>query len=202
MYNLIRKDIVMQKKTLWILLPIQLVYLSLNIGYVWIGFVFSIVIIMNAFSMDEKSSINTLLNSLPYTRKEMVSSKYIGVLVFTLIVIFGLFIGNLILNQELMAWKEIMLIISLVMIVASFILPFSYQFKSQYLLIASIVLFVIYMVVINMIFYNLNEVIINFVEKLLSLQTLSFYLMTSGSILILFACSWLLSIRIFKNKVL
>ncbi|TRZ40587.1 ABC-2 transporter permease [Niallia circulans] len=202
MYNLIRKDIVMQKKTLWILLPIQLVYLSLNIGYVWIGFVFSIVIIMNAFSMDEKSSINTLLNSLPYTRKEMVSSKYIGVLVFTLIVVSGLFIGNLILNQELMAWKEIMLIISLVMIVASFILPFSYQFKSQYLLIASIVLFVIYMVVINMIFYNLNEVIINFVEKLLSLQTLSFYLMTSGSILILFACSWLLSIRIFKNKVL
>ncbi|MED3961227.1 ABC-2 transporter permease [Niallia taxi] len=202
MYNLIRKDIVMQKKTLWILLPIQLVYLSLNIGYVWIGFVFSIVIIMNAFSMDEKSSINTLLNSLPYTRKEMVSSKYIGVLVFTLIVIFGLFIGNLILNQELMAWKEIMLIISLVMIVASFILPFSYQFKSQYLLIASIVLFVLYMVIINMIFHNLNEVIMNFVEKLLSLQTLSFYLITSGSILILFACSWLLSIRIFKNKVL
>lgn len=202
MYNLIRKDIVMQKKTLWILLPIQLVYLSLNIGYVWIGFVFSIVIIMNAFSMDEKSSINTLLNSLPYTRKEMVSSKYIGVLVFTLIVISGLFIGNLILNQELMAWKEIMLIISLVMIVASFILPFSYQFKSQYLLIASIVLFVIYMVIINMIFHNLNEVIMNFVEKLLSLQTLSFYLITSGSILILFACSWLLSIRIFKNKVL
>ncbi|MCT2345697.1 ABC-2 transporter permease [Niallia taxi] len=202
MYNLIRKDIVMQKKTLWILLPIQLVYLSLNIGYVWIGFVFSIVIIMNAFSMDEKSSINTLLNSLPYTRKEMVSSKYIGVLVFTLIVISGLFIGNLILNQELMAWKEIMLIISLVMIVASFILPFSYQFKSQYLLIASIVLFVLYMVIINMIFHNLNEVIMNFVEKLLSLQTLSFYLITSGSILILFACSWLLSIRIFKNKVL
>lgn len=202
MYNLIRKDIVMQKKTLWILLPIQLVYLSLNIGYVWIGFVFSIVIIMNAFSMDEKSSINTLLNSLPYTRKEMVSSKYIGVLVFTLIVISGLFIGNLILNQELMAWKEIMLIISLVMIVASFILPFSYQFKSQYLLIASIVLFVIYMVIINMIFHNLNEVIMNFVEKLISLQTLSFYLITSGSILILFACSWLLSIRIFKNKVL
>ncbi|MDE5054123.1 ABC-2 transporter permease (plasmid) [Niallia taxi] len=202
MYNLIRKDIVMQKKTLWILLPIQLVYLSLNIGYVWIGFVFSIVIIMNAFSMDEKSSINTLLNSLPYTRKEMVSSKYIGVLVFTFIVISGLFIGNLILNQELMAWKEIMLIISLVMIVASFILPFSYQFKSQYLLIASIVLFVIYMVIINMIFHNLNEVIMNFVEKLLSLQTLSFYLITSGSILILFACSWLLSIRIFKNKVL
>ena len=192
----------MQKKTLWILLPIQLVYLSLNIGYVWIGFVFSIVIIMNAFSMDEKSSINTLLNSLPYTRKEMVSSKYIGVLVFTLIVISGLFIGNLILNQELMAWKEIMLIISLVMIVASFILPFSYQFKSQYLLIASIVLFVLYMVIINMIFHNLNEVIMNFVEKLLSLQTLSFYLITSGSILILFACSWLLSIRIFKNKVL
>ncbi len=202
MYNLIRKDIVMQKKTLWILLPIQLVYLSLNIGYVWIGFVFSIVIIMNAFSMDEKSSINTLLNSLPYTRKEMVSSKYIGVLMFTLIVISGLFIGNLILNQELMAWKEIMLIISLVMIVASFILPFSYQFKSQYLLIASIVLFVLYMVIINMIFHNLNEVIMNFVEKLLSLQTLSFYLITSGSILILFACSWLLSIRIFKNKVL
>ncbi|RCK09630.1 hypothetical protein DT075_35620 [Bacillus licheniformis] len=59
------------------------VYLMLDISPIWVGVVFSIVISMYAFSIDEKSSIHMLLNSLPYTRKEIVSSKYIVVVLFT-----------------------------------------------------------------------------------------------------------------------
>ncbi|MED4729383.1 ABC-2 transporter permease [Aneurinibacillus migulanus] len=201
MFNLIRKDIILQKKNLMILLPALFVYLTLNISYIWSGFVFSIVIIMSAFSIDEKSRINTLLNSLPYTRREIVSSKYIGVLIFTLIVVLTIFIGNLIIHRELTLWKDLMFIVSLVMVSTSFILPFSYQFKSQYLFIGSLVLIGIYMVLISTMFQNLNDIIRENVQIVLSLQNINVYLLIIFSIIILYVCSWLLSIRIYRNKV-
>jgi len=82
MFNLIRKDIVLQKITLLIMLPLLVVYLFLENSSVWGGIIFSIAIIMNAYNIDEKSSIHMLLNSLPYTRNEIVSSKYIGAFIF------------------------------------------------------------------------------------------------------------------------
>ncbi|MEC1446936.1 ABC-2 transporter permease [Bacillus haynesii] len=86
MFNLIRKDIVLQKKTLAVLFLGLCVYLTLDVSPIWVGIAFSIAIFMNAISIDEKSSIHMLLNSLPYTRKEIVSSKYIVVVLFTCMV--------------------------------------------------------------------------------------------------------------------
>ncbi|MBT9249623.1 ABC-2 transporter permease [Bacillus halotolerans] len=200
MFHLIRKDIILQKKSLMILLPILFVYLTLNISYIWSGFVFSIVIIMNVFSMDEKARINTLLNSLPYTRREIVSSKYIGVLIFTLIVVLTIFIGNLIIHRELTFWIDLMFIVCLVMVSASFIFPFSYQFKSQYLFKGSLILFGIYMVLVSTLFRNVNDIIRENIRILLSVQNLNVYLFILFSVIILYVCSWLLSIRIYRNK--
>lgn len=183
-----------------ILLPVLFVYLTLNISYIWSGFVFSIVIIMNVFSMDEKARINTLLNSLPYTRREIVSSKYIGVLIFTLIVVLTIFIGNLIIHRELTFWIDLIFIVCLVMVSASFIFPFSYQFKSQYLFKGSLILFGIYMVLVNTLFRNVNDIIRENIRILLSVQNLNVYLFILFSVIILYVCSWLLSIRIYRNK--
>lgn len=92
MFNLILKDIILQKKTLAASFLVLCVYLMLDISPIWVGVVFSIVISMYAFSIDEKSSIHMLLNSLPYTRKEIVSSKYIVVVLFTSMVAAAIFI--------------------------------------------------------------------------------------------------------------
>ncbi|HJF31761.1 MAG TPA: ABC-2 transporter permease, partial [Sporosarcina psychrophila] len=139
MFNLIRKDILLQKTTLLILLPLLVVFLFMENSYVWIGIIFSISIVMNAYSVDEKSASHILLNSLPYTRKEIVSSKYIGTFIFIGSVIFTIFIGNLIIHQEIMMWKDILLIVSSVMVAISLLFPFSYKFKSQYMLIGALV---------------------------------------------------------------
>ena len=200
MYNLIRKDFIIQKKALLILFPILFVYLILNTANIWIGFVFSIVIIMNTFSMDEKPNITALLNSLPYTRKEIVSSKYIGVLIFTLFVIFALFIGNYVIHRELIDWKEIMFIMSLVMMVTSFTIPFSYQFKSQYLLIGSLFLFIGYLIIANTLVKNINDEIRNLIQFLIELQGLQSYLLFIVPVIVIYGCSWLLSIRIYRKK--
>lgn len=201
MFNWIRKDILLQKTTLLILLPLLVVFLYVENSYVWIGIIFSISIAMNAYSVDEKLASHMLLNSLPYTRKEIVSSKYIGTLIFISLVVFTIFIGNLIIHQEIMMWKDILLIVSSVMVAISFFFPFSYQFKSQYMLIGGLISLAIYLVLIPLAIPNVNDIIREFVQTLLTLQTAQFYLFITFSVTALYACSWLLSIRIYSKKV-
>lgn len=201
LFNLIRKDILLQKTTLLILLPMLIVYLFLENSIIYGGILFSIAIIMNAFSVDEKSSIHMLLNSLPYTRKEIVSSKYMGALVFIGMVVFTIFVGNALIHQELMIWKDILFIVGLVMVAISLLFPFSYKFKSQYMFIGGLVLLVIYLAVIPLIIPNVNDQIRGFVHEVLTLPTTQFYLFIGLSVIVLYACSWLLSIRIYGKKV-
>lgn len=201
MFNLIRKDIVLQKPTLLILLPALIVILFLERSSIWEGIIFSIAIIMNAYATDEKSAIHILLNSLPYTRKEIVSSKYVGALIFTGIIVFTIFIGNLIIHQEITIWNDILLIVSPVMVAISLLFPFSYKFKSQYMLIAALVSLAIYLVIVPLLIPNVNDKIREFVQMLLTIQTAQLYLIIALSVIALYTCSWLLSIRIYSKKV-
>ncbi|MDA7028333.1 ABC-2 transporter permease [Bacillus sp. CLL-7-23] len=201
MFNLIHKDIVLQKKTLAVLFLGLCAYLILDASPIWVGIAFSIAISMNTFSIDEKSSIHILLNSLPYTRKEIVSSKYIVVVLFTLMMAAAIFIGNFMIHGEFILWKDILFMIAIVIVAASFMLPFCYKFKSNYLLIASIIAFVLYMLIINFVVQNLNDKMREFIHMLLTLQNTPLYLIVAISVITLYGCSWILSIRIYRNKV-
>ena len=151
--------------------------------------------------MDEKPSINILLNSLPYTRREIVSSKYVGACVFTLIILFTMFIGNLMINNEVMPLKQLLFILSMVAVFISFAFPFSFQFKSQYLLIAFAILFVGYFVMIGVFIPDLNDRIRYIVHLYFNYNNLLVYLITIIIVLILYILSWMISIRIYKKKV-
>jgi ABC-type transport system involved in multi-copper enzyme maturation permease subunit len=183
------------------LLPALIVILFLERSSIWEGIIFSIAIIMNAYATDEKSAIHILLNSLPYTRKEIVSSKYVGALIFTGIIVFTIFIGNLIIHQEITIWNDILLIVSPVMVAISLLFPFSYKFKSQYMLIAALVSLAIYLVIVPLLIPNVNDKIREFVQMLLTIQTAQLYLIIALSVIALYTCSWLLSIRIYSKKV-
>ncbi|MCI1591879.1 ABC-2 transporter permease [Heyndrickxia oleronia] len=201
MFNLIRKDLTLQKKTLAALLLGLCIYLFLDASPLWVGIVFSIAISMNAISMDEKSSIHMLINSLPYTRKEIVSSKYIVMVLFTLMVAATIFIGNFIIHGELFEWKDILLMVGIVMVAISLMLPFCYKFKSNYLFIATIIGFGVYLLVINFVIQNLNDRIRESVHMLLTLGNTQLYVLIGLLVIILYIGSWLLSIRIYRNKV-
>ena len=201
MLNLIRKDIVLQKGTLLILLPALFLYLLVGRSDIWVGVIFCIAIIMQSFALDEKSSTNLFLNSLPYTRKELVSSKYIVALAFTLLVVSTIVVGNLILHGELARWDQLLFTASVVVLFVSFAFPFSYQFKSQYLMIACIVLFVLYLVVVNRFILDLNDRIREVVETLLTIDNAVLYAGGILSVVLLYFFSWMLSIRIYSRKV-
>lgn len=200
MLNLIRKDMILQKKTLPFMLLFLFVYLFVNVSTSWVAIVFCIVIIMNAFQTDETSSANLLLNSLPYTRKEIVSSKYIGALIFIFLTLLTIFIGNWMIHREIMQWEILLFITSIVMGLISFAFPFSYLFNSKYLLIGFGGVFVVYMVTLSFI-PNLNDRVREVVQTVLSLDNSLFYIGIILSVGLLYVLSWILSIRIYSRKV-
>ncbi len=203
MLNLIIKDILVQKKLLVFYIATIIIYLLLDASTVFIAIIYSIIFIKHAFSIDEKDNVNILLNSLPYTRKEIVSSKYIGAIVFTVTIIVITYLGSFLLNGENIAvvWKEILLIMGLVMITLALILPLSYKFKSQYLAIASIVLFGIYLFIITFIIPHFNDSVRQLIHKFMILPEVQMYMITIIPIIILYVGSWLLSVRIYERKV-
>lgn len=202
MVNLILKDIIIQKNTIIIYIATIILYLLADVSPIYLGILYSVVFIMNTFSVDDKGNANILLNSLPYTRKEVVSSKYMGALIFTSVIIFIIYLGDFLLNGkgELFLWREILLIIGLVMVTTSFILPISYKFKSKHLVMILGALVGLYLVTITILLPNLHDILREVVRNFLALQETQMYFVAILTTVILYIGSWLLSIRIYERK--
>lgn len=203
MYNLIRKDFLIQKNILIVHLAILFLSPLLVGANMYVGFIFSLSFILSACSVDEKDNINILLNSLPYTRKEIVSSKYIGALLFTLLAVIVMYVGDFLLNGEnvLLLWKKMLLIIGLVMLITSFLIPFLLRFKMQHLHIAMGAIAVMYFFTIGFFVKNLNDILRELTRKFLTLQETQIYSVAIATVVLLYIGSWLLSIRIYERKV-
>ncbi len=203
MINLILKDVLIQKKIILFYIATIIIYLLAGVpSLIPLGFLYSVIFILNAFAYDEKDNANMLLNSLPYTRKEIVSSKYIGSLIFTTIFVFMIYAGDFLINGNggLFIWKEMLFIIGLVMVAISFMFPISYKFKTHYLLIALGVLLGIYMFTISLL-VPINDILREIARKFLTLQETQMYSIAIITTVILYIGSWLLSIRIYEKKV-
>ncbi|MCA0172918.1 ABC-2 transporter permease [Bacillus sp. RAR_GA_16] len=200
--NLIRKDIVLLKKTMLVLLAILCVYLILDFSIIWVGILCSIVISMQSFTLDEKSTIHLLLNSLPYTRKEIVSSKYIVAVLLTLLIGTVTYVGNIIIHGEMTSWKELLFMVAVVMVILSFVYPFCYKFKSNYLMIAAIGLIALYLLTVTFFIKDLHDRIRAFVNLFLTFNTSVAYLVIGILVIFLYIGSGVLSTRIYRKKLL
>ncbi|KOP80916.1 hypothetical protein AMS59_00240 [Lysinibacillus sp. FJAT-14745] len=202
MFNLILKDVLIQKNVILFYIATIIVYLFADVSPILIVPLYSLVFINMTFSYDEKDNANILLNSLPYTRKEIVTSKYVGALIFTALFLMITYVGNYLINgtEASFPWKAILLIIGLVMVAISFMLPVFYKFKRQYLVIASGALVGIYLVTVKLFVPNFNEKLRELTQKFLTLQETQMYFIAILTIVILYIGSWLLSIRIYERK--
>ncbi|MFJ7980992.1 ABC-2 transporter permease [Lysinibacillus xylanilyticus] len=202
MINLILKDVLIQKNVILFYIATIIIYLFADVSPIFIVPLYSLVFINMTFSYDEKDNANILLNSLPYTRKEIVTSKYVGALIFTALFIMITYGGNYLINgtETSFSWKAILLIIGLVMVAISFMLPVFYKFKRQYLVIASGALVGIYLVTIKFFVPNFNEKLRELTQKFITLQEMQMYFIAIFTIVILYIGSWILSIRIYERK--
>lgn len=202
MFNLMRKDFILQKDRL-------IIYLGLLLFYLWsdfyivisVGFITSL-FVMNSHYYDEREKINIMLNSLPYTRKEIVSAKYIEAIIVTAIVLIFTIIGKSIFDGTLISvtMEEIILCFIGTMIFTAIYLPFFFKFTQQYLLVAFAMLFVIVVMVARIVIDWFSPSLTKMIQFLKSLPAIELYSIAIIVVILFYAISWMLSIRIYSKK--
>ncbi|MER2037134.1 MAG: ABC-2 transporter permease [Solibacillus sp.] len=201
MLTLLKKDFILHQKVLagtFILLILCMVF---DLSALFVAIIFIISTSHSFLSVDDRSNIQILLSALPYTRKEIVTYRYLSVLVIAFLYIGCIFIGDWLFNAQLMYWKEIFFVVSIVCIIMSVIFPFSYLFKSMFIHYLFGGLLVLYLILVSTFIPNLNDLFREGTKKIM--QTSDSQLFAWGSIilLILYITSWYISFRIYEKKV-
>jgi len=199
--QLVKKDFLIHKNILLGMLAAMIVYMISDVSPIFLGLLFAFTMTMHIFSSDEKRTAQVLLSSLPLTRKEIVSSKYIAAFLYIAIIMGILIAGSFIIQQEQPNWTHLGLVAMASLIIVAFIYPFSYKFASKYLLITFVIGFALYMLAINLLITDLNQLVYDFLLKLRFLMEARVMIFTFITVFILYCVSWLLSIKIYEKKV-
>ncbi|MEC0902394.1 MULTISPECIES: ABC-2 transporter permease [Bacillus] len=142
MFNLIRRDVILQKKQLLIFIPFIVIFIILGVPPVLIFLVASIFIPFNTYAYDEKVETNILLNSLPYTRREIIASRYIGAIVYMILSI-GVTSLVLFTFNEPFTITDIAIGSGLFLLFVAFTFPLFYIFKPGYITTVVLISFII-----------------------------------------------------------
>lgn len=202
MFNLIKKDFVIQKTQILLFIPF-IMFFAIFADHISPAFVFllaSTYIPLNGYIYDEQVESNILLNSLPYTRKEIVAAKYVGA-VFYMILSIG--VASIILylfNYDFMI-KDIAIAMGLFFIFTAFAFPLFYILKPGYIGIAVLVGMIILVVILPPLFRFLTEHLSAITEFLTSLSTTTIYLSGAFISIGLYLISWMVSQFIYQRKV-
>ncbi|MGG4438656.1 ABC-2 transporter permease [Priestia megaterium] len=210
MYNLIRKDFILQKYLMLFYLFIAIFYTMTDMSMGLIITVLSVFFTINSHYYDEKGKNNVLINSLPFSRKQIIASKYIGVLIFlfitTLIIWLIRFICQDIVSNSMTGGSitELLTSYAIAILFVSFYFPFFYRFPNRILL-SSFSILVIMMVALGKTivsrFGNVMSDFINGIQTFFSqFSTTGLYISAFVITILIFSSSWFLTLKIYENK--
>lgn len=205
MLNLIKKDLILQKTTLpaYLLFLISYLWVGMDVAYVII--ICSAVFVIVSHQSDAKDNANILINSLPYSRKEIISSKYIGTLLFTLVIMPFCLVGKYFITDGMkfqIPLESFVLSFLAVMLIAAFYIPFFVAFKVQTLVPIFIFLSIGVVFLLRKTPYLFNKYAKDVVTFLNETSDLKLFLILTAIAVGCYAVSWVLSIRIYQNKAL
>jgi ABC-2 type transport system permease protein len=132
MFNLIRRDVILQKRLLVLFIPCLLFLIIMNANAAFIFLFASIYIPFNTYAYDERTETNILLNSLPYTRNEIIASRYLGALVYMILAVAITSVILLLFNRSF-SITDIALSIGLFLLFVAIAFPLFYIFKPGYI---------------------------------------------------------------------
>ncbi|WP_027624176.1 ABC-2 transporter permease [Clostridium lundense] len=141
MLNLIFKDIIVQKRNLLFMLlyliicifafrsmPSQAILYVITLTYIFF-------FITGSYSYDEKNKSHLMISSLPITRKEIIISKYISIIIYNIVSLFVVFIFillakllNLPLTTEFFTLNDVINIFTVSLILGSIMFPIYSKF--------------------------------------------------------------------------
>ncbi|QAS51298.1 ABC-2 transporter permease [Halobacillus litoralis] len=201
MFNLIRRDVILQKRQLLFFIPFILFFIFTNSHPVLTFLVASIFIPFNAYAYDEKAETNLLLNSLPYTRKEIISSRYLGAVIYMILAI-ALSSLALFLMDKPFTIRDIAIGSGLFLTFSAFTFPLFYIFKQGYIFTIVLVSFLVLAGIGPSILLYLGT---HFTPLTDFLANLSVQFLYTGAVLsgvIVYVISWSISHVIYQRKAL
>lgn len=200
MLQLVKKDFFIHKKIILAMLAVLIVYMLIEIPPIFLGVLFAFTMSLHIFSSDEKPHTKVLLSSLPFTRKEIVSAKYIAALLYTLVIVVILVAGTIIINQQQPDWTLISFVVVSSLCIVTIAYPVCYQFESKYLMFVFVIGFAIYLLVGNLFVKNLHEYINQFIVDAMNFMQGENLWLVCLVALILYIASWFVSVKIYERK--
>lgn len=199
MLNLIRRDAILQKKQLFIFLPFILFFVVLGMNPIFIFLVASIFIPFNAYAYDEKAETNILLNSLPYTRKEIITARYLGAVIYMVLSI-GLASLVMFIFNKPFALTDIAIGTGLFLLFAALTFPLFQVFKPGSITTVILISFVLLTWLMQWILSNAAEHIPSITDFIASVSAPALYGVPAFIILVIYAASWTVSTFIYERK--
>ncbi|GAB2562501.1 ABC-2 transporter permease [Gracilibacillus alcaliphilus] len=201
MFNLIKKDVIIQKAQILLFIPLIMFFaiFAKHVSPAFIFFVASTFIPLNAYIYDERVESNILLNSLPYTRKEIVAARYLGAIVYMLCSIGAAGIILLVFNYEYML-RDIAIAAGLFFLFTAFAFPLFYILKPGYIGMVVLISIIALAAVMPPVIRFLAKHLTSITEFLTSLSMTTIYFSSAGIAIGLYLLSWLFSQFIYQRK--
>lgn len=210
MYNLIRKDFILQKYLMLFYLFIAIFYTMTDMSMGLVITVLSVFFTINSHYYDEKGKNNVLINSLPFSRKQIIASKYIGVLIFlfitTLIIWLIRFICQDIVSNSMTGGSitELLTSYAIAILFVSFYFPFFYRFPNRILLSGFSILVIMMVALGKTIVSRFGNVMSDFINGIQAFSsqfsTTGLYISAFVITILIFSSSWFLTLKIYENK--
>lgn len=196
------KDLIIQKKQLYLFIPFIVFYafFGKHMSPSFIFLMASLYIPLNSYIYEEQVDANVLLNSLPYTRKEIVVAKYMGAIIY---MVMAVAVTSVILYVARFpfTWQDIALAVGMFFIFSAVAFPLFYILKPGYIGAVMIIGLIVLASMGPIVFRFLSQylpAISNFIT-----QTPQPILYGLGAIIsiILYVISWLTSHTVYQRKV-
>ncbi|WP_080875650.1 ABC-2 transporter permease [Oceanobacillus timonensis] len=201
MINLIRRDLIIQKFQLYLFLPCILVFIfagshmSAFVIFIFAGFFIPI----NAYSYDEKVETNILLNSLPYSRTQIVASRYIGA-IFYMAACIGSTTALFHVFNRPFTWADAAIGAGITLILFALAFPLFYLLKPGHIGTAVVIGIVLLAILSGPATRFIGEYVTPVADFFANTSTVTLYGSGLGIIAVLYAASWLCSHVIYQRK--
>ncbi|MEB6551300.1 ABC-2 transporter permease [Heyndrickxia sporothermodurans] len=199
MFNLIRRDVILQKRQLLIFIPFILFFIIMDVHPALTFLVASIFIPFNTYAYDEKVETNILLNSLPYTRTEIIASRYVGAIVYMVLSIGVTSLALFVFNKPF-AMTDIAIGGGFFLVFAAFTFPLFYIFKPGYITTVVIISFLLLVGIGPPVVRLLAKHFTAITDFILNLSISSLYTGAAVVIMTLYAVSWVVTNIIYQRK--
>ena len=201
MLQLVKKDFYIHK-TIWLIMLLGMgIYIFAQVSSLFVGIVFCIVMCAQLLATDDKKATQLLLNSLPFTRKDIVNSQYISAFLCIACIISTITLLHLLVHREMPNHQHLLIIAIISLVVVAIYYPFAYRFSTKYFSYFSLGLFALYFLTIQFFIPNLNDRISGIVSDLSTNVQSIHYVYIFIATFVLYVLSWMLSIRIYSKKV-